>query len=284
MIGYVNIDNQGIAGIEKWLDGQGLAALHMAGLATDRLQRPVELARRSARAIRAARGADRGAREVQGEGRGRRHRRRAHRRDRRDGVGAGLRSEQSARAPTIPTRINRLTTGVYEMGSTFKALTLAMALDCGRITLDVIVRCARAAALRQVRRSTTIHAQQRVLTRAGDFHLFVEHRHRAHGALARRRVPQGVPEEARPARPAAHRVAGKRRAAGAEALGRAQHRHHRLRPRPFGRAAAGGDGRLRAGEWRQADSADLPQARPGGSGPARQARDQARDQPRKCAI
>jgi len=44
LIGHVNIDNQGIAGIEKWLDGQGLAALHMAGLATDRLQNPIELA------------------------------------------------------------------------------------------------------------------------------------------------------------------------------------------------------------------------------------------------
>ena len=31
-----------------------------------------------------------------------------------------------------PTRINRLTTGVYEMGSTFKALTVAMALDSAR--------------------------------------------------------------------------------------------------------------------------------------------------------
>src|SRR5580698_3853566 len=44
VLGHVNIDNQGIAGIEKWLDGQGLQALHMAGLATDRLQTPVQLA------------------------------------------------------------------------------------------------------------------------------------------------------------------------------------------------------------------------------------------------
>jgi cell division protein FtsI (penicillin-binding protein 3) len=35
-----------------------------------------------------------------------------------------------------PTRINRLTTGVFEMGSTFKALTLAMALDSGKVTLQ----------------------------------------------------------------------------------------------------------------------------------------------------
>jgi cell division protein FtsI (penicillin-binding protein 3) len=43
IIGYVNIDNQGQAGIERWLYGRGLAALHLAGLATDRLQKPVEL-------------------------------------------------------------------------------------------------------------------------------------------------------------------------------------------------------------------------------------------------
>jgi len=35
-----------------------------------------------------------------------------------------------------PDRINRLTTGVYEMGSTFKAFTLAMALDAGKATLN----------------------------------------------------------------------------------------------------------------------------------------------------
>jgi len=44
IIGHVNIDNQGIAGIEKWLDSSGLADLHMAGFATDRLQKPVVLA------------------------------------------------------------------------------------------------------------------------------------------------------------------------------------------------------------------------------------------------
>src|SRR5262249_58515301 len=44
LIGLVNIDNQGIAGMEKWLDGRGLADLHRAGFATDRQQEPIELA------------------------------------------------------------------------------------------------------------------------------------------------------------------------------------------------------------------------------------------------
>src|SRR5258705_6476512 len=43
LIGLVNIDNQGIAGMEKWLDNNGLPDLHRARFATDRLQRPVEL-------------------------------------------------------------------------------------------------------------------------------------------------------------------------------------------------------------------------------------------------
>ncbi|MGB7040530.1 MAG: penicillin-binding protein 2, partial [Xanthobacteraceae bacterium] len=37
--------------------------------------------------------------------------------------------------PHDQTLINRLTTGVYEMGSTFKAFTVAMALDSGKATL-----------------------------------------------------------------------------------------------------------------------------------------------------
>ncbi len=35
-----------------------------------------------------------------------------------------------------PQNINRMTVGVYEMGSTFKALTIAMALDAGKVTLN----------------------------------------------------------------------------------------------------------------------------------------------------
>lgn len=38
-------------------------------------------------------------------------------------------------SPKDPARFNRLMTGVFEMGSTFKALTMAMALDSGKVTL-----------------------------------------------------------------------------------------------------------------------------------------------------
>src|ERR1700736_975420 len=43
LIGLVNIDNQGIAGMEKWLATNGLAALHRAGFAFDHEQKPIEL-------------------------------------------------------------------------------------------------------------------------------------------------------------------------------------------------------------------------------------------------
>jgi cell division protein FtsI (penicillin-binding protein 3) len=135
VIGHVNIDNQGIAGIEKWLDGQGLAALHMAGLASDRLQQPVNLALdlRVQYALREELLA-------------------AHQKfktiaaagiiaDVNTGEIVAMVSEpdfdpNNPREANDPNRLNRLTTGVYEMGSTFKALTLAMALDSGRVSLD----------------------------------------------------------------------------------------------------------------------------------------------------
>jgi cell division protein FtsI (penicillin-binding protein 3) len=134
VIGLVNIDNQGIAGMEKWLDRQGLAALHMAGLATDRLQRPVALAL-DLRVQFALRDELVKAREkFQAKAAA--------------GVVLNVNTGEivamvsepdydpnNPREANDPTRINRLTTGVYEMGSTFKILTVAMALDAGKATL-----------------------------------------------------------------------------------------------------------------------------------------------------
>jgi cell division protein FtsI (penicillin-binding protein 3) len=134
LIGHVNIDNQGIAGMEKWLDGHGLAALHMAGLATDRLQNPVELAvdLRVQHALRAELVAARAKFKAIAAA----------------GIVLNVRSGEvvamvsepdydpnNPRQALDPTRINRLTTGVFEMGSTFKAFTIAMALDSGKVTL-----------------------------------------------------------------------------------------------------------------------------------------------------
>jgi len=134
VIGHVNIDNQGIAGIERWLDTRGLAALHMAGLATDRLQKPVELAL-DLRVQHALRDELLIALD--------KHKAKATAgivTDVRTGevvamVSAPDYDPNNPREALDPTRINRLTTGVYEMGSTFKALTVAMALDSGKVSL-----------------------------------------------------------------------------------------------------------------------------------------------------
>src|SRR5205814_739441 len=121
LIGHVNIDNQGIAGMERWLDGRGLAALHTAGFATDRLQEPVELALdlRVQHALRdelLASPEQFKAKAVAGLIT-----------DVRTGEIIAMVSvpdydPNNPRQALDPTRINRLTTGVYEMGSTFKAL------------------------------------------------------------------------------------------------------------------------------------------------------------------
>ena len=162
VIGHVNIDNQGIAGIEKWLDAQGLAALHMAGFATDRLQKPIELAvdlrvqyalREELAAARTKFKAIAAAGIIA---------------DVNTGEIVAMVSEpdfdpNNPREANDPTRLNRLTTGVYEMGSTFKALTVAMALDSGRIGLNTSFDARLP--LRYGKFSITdYHGQKRVLT------------------------------------------------------------------------------------------------------------------------
>jgi len=137
LIGLVNIDNQGIAGMEKWLDSNGLADLHRAGFATDRLQRPVELSI-DLRVEHALRDELLKAKEK-------------YKAKAASGLVSNVKTGEivamvslpdfdpnNPREAHDPERINRLTTGVYEMGSTFKALTLAMALDSGKATLNTL--------------------------------------------------------------------------------------------------------------------------------------------------
>jgi cell division protein FtsI (penicillin-binding protein 3) len=137
LIGLVNIDNQGIAGMEKWLDSNGLADLHRAGFATDRLQRPVELSV-DLRVEHALRDELLKAKEK-------------YKAKAASGLVSNVKTGEivamvslpdfdpnNPREAHDPERINRLTTGVYEMGSTFKALTLAMALDSGKATLNTL--------------------------------------------------------------------------------------------------------------------------------------------------
>ncbi|MBI5129601.1 MAG: penicillin-binding protein 2 [Rhodopseudomonas palustris] len=137
LIGLVNIDNQGIAGIEKWLDNNGLADLHRAGFASDRLQTPVELAV-DIRVEHALRDELLKAKDK-------------YKAKAASGLVSNVRTGEivamvslpdfdpnNPREANDPDRINRLTTGVYEMGSTFKTLTLAMALDAGKATLNTM--------------------------------------------------------------------------------------------------------------------------------------------------
>jgi cell division protein FtsI (penicillin-binding protein 3) len=135
ILGHVNIDNQGIAGMEKWLDSNGLADLHRAGFATDRLQQPIELSV-DLRVEHALRDELLKAKEKF-------HAKAA------SGLVTNVRTGEIVAMVSVPDfdpnnpkeahdpdRINRLTTGVYEMGSTFKAFTLAMALDSGKYGLN----------------------------------------------------------------------------------------------------------------------------------------------------
>lgn len=162
LIGHVNIDNQGIAGIEKWLDSRGLADLHRLGFATDRQQKPVELAvdLRVQHALRAELSAAKDKYKAIAA----------------SGLVNDVRTGEILAMVSLPdydpndprqaldkTRLNRLTTGVFEMGSTFKALTVAMALDSGKVTL-VSSFDARQSLRYGKFNINDYHAQKRILT------------------------------------------------------------------------------------------------------------------------
>ncbi len=136
VLGYANIDGIGISGLEKYIDGEGLADLHDAGFnLTNEDLRPLvtSLDLDATYAVRdeLAKGIDKfkakaGAAAILDVNTG-------------EVIAMASLPDFDPNNPVDaldPDRINRMSVGVYEMGSTFKALSVAMALDCGKVTLN----------------------------------------------------------------------------------------------------------------------------------------------------
>jgi cell division protein FtsI (penicillin-binding protein 3) len=136
VIGFVDKDNIGIAGMEKYLDNQSLTDPHVAGFSVDPANlKPVRLSLdlKVTHALRDE--------LVSGMARFRAKAAAGAIMDVNTGEIVALESlpdfdpNDPPDMTKDPTRINRVNVGVYEMGSTFKALSLAMALDSGKVNL-----------------------------------------------------------------------------------------------------------------------------------------------------
>lgn len=136
VLGFANLDNVGIAGIEKYIDSTGVLDLHRAGLVdkADDLK-PVQLSidLRAQHAVRDE--------LVKGMAHFKAKAAASLILDVTTGEVISLVSLPDF-DPNNPAdaldkdRINRINVGVFEMGSTFKALTTAMALDSGKATIN----------------------------------------------------------------------------------------------------------------------------------------------------
>lgn len=139
ILGSVNTDNVGIAGMEKWIDGQGLQELRNAGLSPDSSAlEPVALSvdlraqftltdelRKAVEKFSAIAAAGLIMDVTNGEI-----------------IALASLPDFNPNIPIDalkPDRINRINVGTYEMGSTFKAMTTAMALDSGVFNLASVL-------------------------------------------------------------------------------------------------------------------------------------------------
>jgi cell division protein FtsI (penicillin-binding protein 3) len=162
ILGLVNIDNQGIAGLEKYIDEQGLADLQASGLAIATDLKPVRLSLdirvqhivrdELAQAMEKYRAIAAGA------------------------VVLNAKTGEVVAMASLPDydpnnpynahekdRLNRMSAGTFEMGSTIKSFTTAMALDSGKVTLDSTFDARRPITIgRQTIRD--FHGKGRVLT------------------------------------------------------------------------------------------------------------------------
>ncbi len=134
IVGLTNIDNKGISGMEKYIDSQGLSALQASGLAVARDLAPVKLS------------IDLRVQHIV-------HDEIATGMEKYHAIAAGavvlnVKTGEILAMASVPDfdpnnpynaqdkdRLNRMSAGLYEMGSTLKSFTTAMALDSGKMTL-----------------------------------------------------------------------------------------------------------------------------------------------------
>jgi cell division protein FtsI (penicillin-binding protein 3) len=134
IVGLTNIDNQGISGMEKYVDEQGLSDLQASGLAVAKDLKPVKLSidLRVQHVVRDEIAAGLERYRAMGAG----------------AVVLNVKTGEVVAMASVPDfdpnnpynaqdkdRLNRMSAGLYEMGSTFKSFTSAMALDSGKATM-----------------------------------------------------------------------------------------------------------------------------------------------------
>ena len=180
VIGYVDKDNVGIAGMEKYLDQQSLTDPHVAGFTVDPdMLKPVRLSidLRLTHALR-----------DELEGGLERFRAKAA-----AGMIVDVNTGEVLALESLPdfdpndpgdmrdpTKINRICVGVYEMGSTFKALYDRHGAQVRQGQSRLAHRRAPEPALRPFHHSRFRRHPSRA-DRSGGVHAFLEHRRRAHG-------------------------------------------------------------------------------------------------------
>jgi cell division protein FtsI (penicillin-binding protein 3) len=136
VLGFANVDNVGIAGIEKYIDSMGLQDLNGAGFAISAADlKPIQLSidLRVQHALRDE--LQKGMAKFKAKATA--------------GVILDVNTGEIIALVSLPDydpnnpvdalsddRINRINVGVFEMGSTFKALTVAMALDSGKYNIN----------------------------------------------------------------------------------------------------------------------------------------------------
>ena len=163
VLGFANIDNSGIAGIEKYIDGQGLADLHNMGFAaTPGDLKPIALSLDISATHALRDELEKGVEHFKAKAGA------AAIMDVNTGEIIALASlpDYDPNKPTDalePNHINRMNVGVYEMGSTFKALTIAMALDSGKLNLNSKLDASGALSFGRFK-IHDYHAQNRALT------------------------------------------------------------------------------------------------------------------------